>query len=63
ALVFFLNIIMFIVFMQEFIILLKRVSFDGRFFLKVHNCCAVSFIISYNIHQAIYLSFKGGILS
>jgi hypothetical protein len=31
--------------------------------LKVHNCCAVNFVIGYNIPQAIYLSFKGGILS
>ena len=45
----------------------NNVKFKEKFYfckinLKVHNCCAVSFVISYNILHAIYLSFKGGIL-
>ena len=41
----------------------KRLEFICKLFLKVHNCCAVNLEIIYNILQAIYLSFKGGILS
>ena len=27
----------------------------------MHKCCAINFVKGYNIFQAIYLSFKGGI--